>query len=126
MYFPLNLFSGVSAVADFTSVTTSGPSQNNLHVYVFIASYLVTGNETTADNNEELGLTRFIRTSTDTGMTGWTISSESLSSTLPDNVKRMMYKVPSATTGSVGVFKWTYGVNSVITIRVRPTGKCLK
>ena len=123
MYFPLNLFSGVSAVVDFTSVTASGHLgvQNNL--YVFIASYLVTGNETTADNNEEFVLTRFIKTGTGTDMTGWTNSSESLSSTLPDNVKRMMYKVLNATTGSVGVFEWTYGSNTVKTIRMRSTGE---
>ncbi|XP_071800003.1 uncharacterized protein [Asterias amurensis] len=32
-----------------------------------------------------------------------------------------MFKIPSDKKGSVGAFKWTYGVNSVITIRMRPT-----
>ena len=124
MYFPSNLFSGLSAVVDFTSVTASGPSgpHNNLHV--FIASYLVTGDETTAHNNEELGLTRFIQTGKDTDdMTGWTDFPDSLPSTLPDNVKRKMYTVPNATTGSVGVFEWRYGSNTVKTIRMRSTGE---
>ncbi|XP_033636809.1 receptor-type tyrosine-protein phosphatase F-like [Asterias rubens] len=54
-------------------------------------------------------------------MTGWTNSSDSLPSTLPDNVKSKIYKVPNATTGSVGVFEWRYGSNTVKTIRMRST-----
>ena len=110
-----------SAVVDFTSVTATGSLQGAQ--YVFIASYLVTGSETTADNNEELGLTRFIQTGKDTDMTGWTDSPDYLPSTLPDNVKRKMYKVSNATTGSVGAFNWTYGSNEVKTIRMRSTGE---
>ncbi|XP_071800019.1 protein sidekick-2-like [Asterias amurensis] len=36
-----------------------------------------------------------------------------------------MYKVPKATTGSVGAFKWTYGSNEVKTIRMRSTATLL-
>ena len=110
-----------SAVVDFTSVTATGSLQGAQ--YVFIASYLVTGSETTADNNEELGLTRFIQTGKLIGMTGWTDSSSSFPLTLPDNVKRKMYKVISTATGSVGAFEWTDGSNSLKTIRMRSTGE---
>lgn len=109
------------SVVDFTSVTASGSLQANY--YIFIASYLVTGDGPTAGNNEEPDFTRFIQTGRATDITAWTDSPDYLLSTLPDNVKRKIYKVPNATTGSVGVFKWTYGSNTVTTIRMRSTGE---
>ncbi|XP_071795860.1 receptor-type tyrosine-protein phosphatase F-like isoform X2 [Asterias amurensis] len=44
-----------------------------------------------------------------------------LATALPNGVMGKMFKIPSDKKGSVGVFTWTYGVNSVITIRMRPT-----
>ncbi|XP_071800004.1 protein sidekick-2-like [Asterias amurensis] len=37
-----------------------------------------------------------------------------------------MFKIPSDKKGSVGVFTWTYGVNSVNTIRMRPTASLVR